>query len=127
MSDIANATDHDIRNHCWFQLDKLAKKVDKGKGKAVDLSSNNAVAGPSGTRATEVKGDGSEVGEPRQTAMSAVVPEDQTGESSQVVNSEAIAVVKDAHLENEPSRSRESTAMMTLNKSHRIHGLSDQG
>ena len=43
---IVNAMDHDICNHPWFQLGK-SEKVDKGKGKAVEASSKNAVAGPS--------------------------------------------------------------------------------
>ena len=77
--------DHDIRNHRWFQLEKSEKKVDKGKGKAVELP-RNAVVGPSGTMGKEVKSDGGEVGEPRQTAISAVVPEDWNGESSRVGN-----------------------------------------
>ncbi|KIM64585.1 hypothetical protein SCLCIDRAFT_23321 [Scleroderma citrinum Foug A] len=50
---IVNATDHDIRNHPWFQLMKSEKKVDKGKGKAVEVSRENTVAGSSGTMAME--------------------------------------------------------------------------
>ncbi|KIM64066.1 hypothetical protein SCLCIDRAFT_23700 [Scleroderma citrinum Foug A] len=37
IPDIVNATDHNIRNHCWFQLEKSEKKVNKGKGKAIEL------------------------------------------------------------------------------------------
>ena len=85
IPDIVNVMDHDIRNHCWFQLEKSQKKVDKGKGKAVELP-HNTVAGPSGMMEKEVKGDGSEVGEPWQTAISTIVPEDQKGESNCIGN-----------------------------------------
>ena len=77
IPDIINTTDHNIQNHCWFQL-----------GKAVKLPRNNAVTGPSRTMEKEVKSDGSEAREPRQTSISAVVPEDVKGESSRVVNND---------------------------------------
>jgi len=59
--DIVNATDHDIRDHPWFQLGKPQKKVDKGKRRAVEPSGNNAVAGPSGVKETEVQGSRGQV------------------------------------------------------------------
>ncbi|KIM62626.1 hypothetical protein SCLCIDRAFT_24915 [Scleroderma citrinum Foug A] len=37
IPDIINATDYNIRNHRWFQLEKSEKKVNKGKGKAIEL------------------------------------------------------------------------------------------
>ncbi|KIM65651.1 hypothetical protein SCLCIDRAFT_22548 [Scleroderma citrinum Foug A] len=50
---IINTMDHDICNHPWFQLVKSEKKVDKGKGKAVEVLRENTVAGSSGTMAME--------------------------------------------------------------------------
>ena len=79
---IVNATDHDIHNHPWFQLGKSQKKVDKGKGKAVEASRNNAVVGPSGTMAMEVDRSGIHIGEPSQTSDSPPAPEGPIGESS---------------------------------------------
>jgi len=73
--DIVNAMDHDIRDHPWFQLGKLQKKVDKGKRRVVEPSGNNAVAGPSGVKKTKVQGSHGQVGEPSKTKDSQAVPE----------------------------------------------------
>jgi len=73
--DIVNTMDHNIRDHLWFQLGKLQKKVDKGKRRAVEPSGNNAVAGPSGVKETEVQGSRGQVGEPSETEDSQAVPE----------------------------------------------------
>jgi len=73
--EIINAMDHDIWDHPWFQLGKLQKKVDKGKRRAVEQSGNNAVAGPSGVKETEVQGSHGQVGEPSETEDSQAVPE----------------------------------------------------
>jgi len=73
--DIINATDHDIWDHPWFQLGKPQKKVDKGKRRAVEPLGNNAVAGPSGVKETEVQGSRGQVGEPSETEDSQAVPE----------------------------------------------------
>ena len=72
--DIINATDHDIRDHPWFQLGKPQKKVDKGKRRAVELAGDNAVAGPSGVKEMEGQSRRGQVGEPRETEDSQAVP-----------------------------------------------------
>jgi len=73
--DIINTMDHDIQDYPWFQLGKPQKKVDKGKRRAVEPSGNNAVAGPSGVKETEVQGSHGQVGEPSETEDSQAVPE----------------------------------------------------
>jgi len=72
--DIINATDHDIRDHPWFQLGKPQKKVDKGKRRVVELAGNNAAAGPSGVKEMEGQSSRGQVGEPIQTEDSQAVP-----------------------------------------------------
>ena len=74
--------DHDICNHPWFQLVKSEKKVDKGKGKAVEVSRENTVAGSSGTMVMEVDKPGTHIGEPVQPLDSPALPEGPKGESS---------------------------------------------
>ena len=81
---IVNTMDHDIRNHLWFQLRKSGRKVDKGKGKAIELP-HNTVVGPSRTTVMEVDKSGGHVGEPSQTSYSPPVPDGAIGESSRTI------------------------------------------
>ena len=82
---IVNAMDHDIHNHPWFQLVKSEKKVDKGKGKAVEVSRENTVEGSSGMMAMEVDKPGAHIGEPVRPLDSPALPEGPKGESSHAI------------------------------------------
>ena len=65
---------------------EIAEEGGQGKGKAVEASRNNAVAGPLGTTAMEVNRSGVHIGEPSQTSDSPPAPEGPIGESSRAID-----------------------------------------